>query len=139
MSARRRHGRILLACYLGWGAFAIPWLLGCGEPNGKIRVVGEVRFAGAEVAEGTIRFVDLLTGDAEETVIRSGRYTVKLSSGDKRVEIRSFAIVGQEPSGMPGGGQIARREQVLPEKFNTASTITRKIDGSTKTVNFELQ
>lgn len=122
----------------------VGWLSGCGGSTAgpaRATVAGRVTFKGEPVAQGQIRFTPD-QGPFAQAEIRNGKYQVDYKGGvpvgSARVEIDSYAPIGPEIVEQDGT-RSKQLLQVLPKKFNTASTlraeITTKPQGD---LNFDL-
>ena len=124
---------------------AVILLLGCTgapKPNiaAKVDVAGSVQFDGKPMseAEGEISFS--IVGQAPVILpIKNGKFEGKGPVGDARVEVRAWRK--GEPvmmDGKPVGDPV--RENYIPAKFNTESTMTAKIGASgAKDLKFEVE
>jgi hypothetical protein len=105
--------------------FAVWPLVGCGsgEPS-AYRVTGIVTWQGAPVPEGDIVFSpEDGKGAPQAGKIAAGRYEVRATAGKKRVEI--FAT--REGSQADPVMNAKPREQFIPARFNTQSTLTTDV------------
>ena len=131
-----RHGCVLHGIL---GATLVFVLSGCGGKSGIDRVVlsGEVTYSGQPVLYGEIRFVPTkeTTAPLTVTLIKQGRYDTSPSKGvpvgSHIVEIKGYpadyAKVRPGPFAPPPN-------QLLPEKYNTKSTLTLELPaGSSST------
>lgn len=113
-------------------AFAIMvcCMVGCGSRVKTVRAWGEVRWRDKPVEEGVIVFfpIDGTAGPSTGGGIKEGRYDVSQAKGPRaggtyRVEITA---VGPERRYSPSPGSpetVPVRDQQLPPRFNTASTL----------------
>lgn len=124
---------------------------GCGSRNKTVRAWGEVHWQGKPVDEGVIVFfpIEGTAGPSTGGSIAAGRYDVPAAKGLRaggtyRVQITA---AGKEkfydPNATPtvSSTLIPVREQVLPEKFNTASTLRATVapDAGVHRQDFMLQ
>lgn len=129
----------LLACLA-----ALP-LAGCRESTGlqKVIVSGSVKYDGQPISNGEIRFfpIEGTQGPVSGSPIVNGTYEAKYRDGvpvgKHRVEIMAYrSQKGSVPE------EIAREggptEQYLPARFNTDSELTRSVEASTKSLDFDL-
>lgn len=123
---------IRLACMIVFLGVA-----GCGSQVKTVRAWGEVRWQGKPVEDGVIVFfpVDGTAGPSTGGSIAAGRYDVPQAKGPRadgtyRVEITAS---GKERLYNPNASPTASftavpvREQLLPPRFNTASTLRAEI------------
>jgi len=112
-------------------------LAGCG--GHKVHVWGEVSYDGKPVASGTIEFVpvDGTRGPSTGGMIVDGRYDVPakvgpLPGGVYQVEIRAMRPTGETmPDPMnPNGPPIERKENYIPDVYNTRTTLKVTISSS---------
>lgn len=110
---------------------------GCGSRHDTVRAWGDVRWQGKPVEEGVIVFfpIEGTAGPSTGGSIVAGRYDVPAvnglcTGGTYRVEITAAGTERlYDPSAAPTASSIpvTVREQVLPLKFNTASTLRAEI------------
>ncbi|WP_254512140.1 hypothetical protein [Anatilimnocola floriformis] len=115
---------------------------GCSS-NVRQAVTGNVTLAGEPVNGGSILFLPLAEGGSKgaEDIVE-GKYAVPsqrgLLPGKYRVEIRWSKPTGKQvPSGDPGM-MMDERTEVVPAKFNSASTLTAEITSDGKKQDFLL-
>ena len=131
----REYSRALLL-RLGCVILAVA-AAGCGSKPKTVQAWGEVRWQGTPVEEGVIVFfpIDGTAGPSTGGTIAAGRYDVPRAKGPRaggtyRVEITA---AGKErlydPSATPTASStpIPVRDQLLPPRFNTASTLRAEI------------
>lgn len=110
---------------------------GCGSKPKTVQAWGEVRWQGKPIEEGVIVFfpIEGTAGPSTGGGIKAGRYDVPEAKGPRaggtyRVEITA---AGKErlydPSATPKASSTAVtvRDQLLPPRFNTASTLRAEI------------
>lgn len=137
---RSRSG--LLAVPFGVAMAAVVLVCGCGRggiPRGGIE--GKVSFDGTPVEQGTISFIPTegTKGPATYATIANGRYAIAAKDhgpivGKHRVKIEAFRDMGQKH---PEKG-VPLLEQVIPDKFNTATTLVVEITEGRNTRDFDL-
>jgi hypothetical protein len=122
MRWERRDPR-LICCGLVWWAGLLA--LGCGEAGPKTYAVsGTVTLDGRPLEEGDIYFYPLdpnLSADAGK--IKGGRFAFRAKAGHIRVEIQAHRVVPGKKTPMGG----PEREQFLPARYNTESTLAREV------------
>ena len=124
---------------------------GCGSKPKTVQAWGEVRWQGKPIEEGVIVFfpIEGTAGPSTGGGIKAGRYDVPEAKGPRaggtyRVEITA---AGKErlydPSATPKASSTAVtvRDQLLPPRFNTASTLRAEIapDSDSHHQDFTLQ
>ena len=138
--------RVLLGCA------CIGLLGGCGGASGpeKVTLSGKVTYQGKPLEDGDISFrpVPGTNAPPTSTVIKNGHYTAgdraAIASGTFNVQINGYkkregAVKDSAGIERPG---VDNREQILPEKFNTKSTIEQVtiVKGkSSQTKDFDLK
>ena len=139
----RQFGQILATCSATGSTMLLVMVLvaaGCSE-NSAARVSGEVTLDDQPLENGAISFVPADgKGPSSEGVIVGGRYTVEVTPGSKRVEIRGFKSLGKRPydAADPNSPLVEIHEPIVPEKYNVASSLQMNIDGSQGDANFAL-
>jgi hypothetical protein len=120
--------------------------VGCGGGDGlsKVLVSGSVTYDGKAVEKGQIRFVpqDGTTGPITIASVDGGRYTTESSGGvpvgAHRVEIKGYDA--HEYQTAPTGPGSPPVKQLLPDKYNRASTLTAELTKeSGETLDFALE
>jgi len=110
---------------------------GCIGDSGQQAIVsGKVTYQGEPVSQGSIRFVPLggTKGPSSGAVIQDGVYEAKARGGvplgEHRVEIKATRPTGEEKPEATKHLDIFPDpvEQYLPEKYNTKSEITLKVE-----------
>lgn len=124
-------GFILLLC-----------LSGCGRRDGLTEITGAVTYDGQPVQKGTI---SLLPADGQgptaAAIIANGKYSVKIAPGTKKVKIEGFKVTGQEryKPNDPTSPMVDIQVQILPERYNAKSELTRDIASGAGTLDFALE
>jgi hypothetical protein len=114
---------------------------GCGG-SGPMEITGTVTFAGQPVENGAIEFEPSDgKGPLAAGVIKDGRYTLQVMPGPKRVRIEGFKVIGrrQFTPGNPASPMVDITEPIVPERFNTKTTLTHEITRGTSTCDFDLK
>ncbi|HEY0982453.1 MULTISPECIES: hypothetical protein [unclassified Schlesneria] len=121
-----------------FGVVAMAGLSGCGEAGlERIGMHGMVTYNGEPIEDGEISFQPVEGTKAPPTsaIITEGRYQLPakwaLVPGTYQVAVVSYRVALDDK--LPGGaldrpppsGGIEVKDQLLPEKFNTKSTIER--------------
>jgi len=102
----------------------------CGCGSKFTEVTGKVALTGIPVSQGVITFMPAEgRGPTAAEKIKEGQYSVRILPGRYKVQIRGFRKVGEERAnkGDPGSPMKDILEQVVPERFNVASTLTCEI------------
>lgn len=121
-------------------------LSGCGDPQNRQEISGEVKLKGKPVEDGIINFEPLdgqETGDGAQIVM--GKYRIPREKGlsPGKYQVRIYAGDGRSGAGdaspdSPFAGQKAGQERV-PPKYNTKSEIVKEItQNGPNTFNFDI-
>lgn len=114
-------------------------LAGCGG-SGKSAISGLIEYDGKPLAKGLIRFVPADgVGPTAEAMIDAGRYTVEVANGKKKVSIAGMEEIGFTLPGGPSGPKVPEYKEVVPAKYNTATTLTYEVTGPTTDADFNLE
>lgn len=122
----------LLPCLLA--AFS-----GCGG-NDLATVRGQVTLDGKPIESGLITFLPVDgKGASGGAKIVNGQYETQLDPGEKTVSILAERVTETHQS-KPGdpAGTIEIKQQYLPAKYNTATTLKATITPGKATVDFKL-
>ncbi|QDU31857.1 hypothetical protein ETAA8_70180 [Anatilimnocola aggregata] len=116
-------------------------LLGCGG-SGQKAIRGEVSLDGEPVDGGSIMFVPAAAGKSGSAAIVAGKYSVPaeddLLPGTYRVEIVWNKPTGKQIPANDPGMLTDERLQVIPDKYNTQSTLSVEITPGENEHNFLL-
>lgn len=109
------------------GTKCLVLLVICGcQRSSDVLVEGTVTYDGQPVEMGSISFVPSVAKEQTQgAAITNGNFTALIRPGSKRVEIRASRPLKpdpRDPPNMPPG-----REDFIPAKFNSASTLTAEI------------
>ena len=98
---------------------------GCAKGPRVHTVRGTVSLDGAAVSEGDITFIpaDPALGPTQGK-IKDGRFEFLAVEGQNRVEISASKV---RPGGARGAGGEPVPEEYIPERYNTASTLTADV------------
>ena len=127
-------------CVFTLFAASVLILGGCGGGGPETHpVLGTVTFDGDPVTNGEIVFRDAAgASKSYGGPITDGKYSFDSSPGNKNVEISAMREVpGQMDTESNPGESVPMMEQYIPEKYNTATTLTAEVSGSGET-NFDL-
>jgi hypothetical protein len=128
---------------------ALPGLLlgltaGCGKDSSFGDVRGEVTFEGKPLKEGVVRFVpvDGNTPTASALIVE-GKFAERVPVATHRVEISSPKL----PRGVNSAKELKRGtvdegaalEEMIPERYNSRSTLTKDIRPGVNELRFDLQ
>jgi hypothetical protein len=125
-------------------ALSLAALVGCGGGGTKrASVEGTVTYDGKPIDNGSITFVPDGGGDRPKAggSIKDGKYSIGAGEGGPvpgkyKVEITWDKSVGKKLDPDIQGG--ANTKQVLPDKFNKATTLTAEVKSGTNTIDFPL-
>lgn len=115
-------------------------LVGCG--GSSARVEGTISYDGKPVEEGAITFVPS-DGKAQKVSTRffQGRYAIDgthgLTPGKYKVELNALVRTGKKIT-TGDGPPIDEVKDILPAKYNSATTLSADLTGGANTKNFEL-
>lgn len=100
---------------------------------------GTVMYDGKPVKQGTITLLPPDgKGPTAAAIITDGGYSTKVALGPKQVKIEGFEVKGTRR--YPGSMMMCEdREQILPERYNTKTELSRDITSSVHTYDFTLQ
>jgi hypothetical protein len=123
-----------------WLFLALTLFCGCGgSPFSDVS--GNVSFDGQPVNKGSISFLPADgRGPTAAAVIEQGRFSVRVLPGEFKVQICSYRKIGERHAseGDPASPIIDIDQQTLPDRFNTATTLTREIKAGRQQVDFPL-
>ena len=112
---------------------------GCGARYSDIE--GKVAFAGKPVNIGTISFLPADgRGPTAAAKIVDGNYSVRVPPGNYKVQISGYRKAGQRHAseGDPNSPMMDILEPIVPERYNTASTLVREIKPGERQIDFLL-
>ena len=125
----------LLAC-----AAIFTSLAGCGSQGGRQPVTGAVSYQGKPLNGAMVAFIvadDSLgrpAGQVAGAVIKDGRFTIPaeqgLEPGVYRVSISAPGGPAVQTPEEKKAGASARATELLPEKYNQATTLTAEVKAS---------
>lgn len=112
------------AAFLLTIALLLAGVVGCGRAGPKTyAVAGVVTLDGKPLPEGLISFRTVENGSIETMNIKNGQFHGVARDGERRVEIYVMEMKKQEIGGM----QASFKRNVLPARYNTATTLTAKV------------
>jgi hypothetical protein len=116
---------------------------GSGQP--RAAVSGTISVGGVPLEDGTISFrpTDGNPGSTAGGIVKDGQYSIPQSDGPvpgkNRVEIYGSRKTGKKkPNPVYGGQLMDEIVPVVPEQFNTHSTLKRELKAGKNVLNFEL-
>lgn len=115
-------------------------LTGCGGSGGPATytVSGTVTLDGAPVPTGKIAFRDPEGAVASAGGdITDGQFTIKSQPGRKQVEITAHRETGEFDESNPGE-KIPLREQYIPARYNSETTLEEEVQAGSNQFTFEL-
>ncbi|VTS06649.1 hypothetical protein [Tuwongella immobilis] len=125
-------------------------LCGCGDSGGGIAVRGKVTFDGKPVEDGVILFIPEGASNSGAdsyrpkvgTQILNGEYAMEADRGPQTGTYQ-VSITWEQKTGrkIPSGDLIPKEEtkQILPERYNTKTTLKATISLSDNVHNFDLK
>lgn len=120
-------GRLLSVLLVSTSIF----MVGCGgQPAGPVtyKVAGTVTFDSAPVNGGEIIIRSQDGKHAASSIITDGKFELKATEGPKVVEVTALRDVPGKFREENPGEKIPVREQFIPAKYNTKTTLTAKIE-----------
>lgn len=122
---------------------ALPLLVGCGGTESgpdSVLLSGKVTLDDQPVEEGDIYFRAKDGGNSYAGKIVGGKYELKTTPGDKRVEITAYQDVPGEFREDNPGEKTPVRKMMIPKQYNTETTLEISIPADSKKAeeNFEL-
>lgn len=133
--------RIFMLYRISPAAFlAIMFVIGCAPEGPKTGTVkGKVTLDGKSLDTGKIVFDEGPSVPVAELDIKNGEYSGTVTAGKKTVRINSFKK-GVAPKDMSGPAyENVVGENLIPSKFNTASTETREVKQGSNEFTFDLK
>lgn len=111
--------------------------VGCG-PSGPrtYPVEGTISFDGQPIEEGYVTFAPQQRGETPVAgPIKAGKYALRVTEGDKRIEVQASQFVGPENPIMG----LRAKEQYIPDRYNVESELKATVtaDGENE-FDFEL-
>ena len=120
---------------------ALTMFLGCGGSK-FTEVSGNVTFDGQPVNKGSISFLPAEgRGPTAAAVIEQGRFSTRVATGRFKVQILAYRKIGERHAneGDPSTPMVDINEQILPEQYNSETTLTCEIKPGRQKVDFPLQ
>ena len=119
---------------------AVVFCCGCGSNTNA--VTGTVKLAGKPLEKGTISFQPA-DGDgptAAEKIV-NGQYAVRVRPGQYKVQILGYRKTGERHvnPGDPNSPMTDTLEQIVPERDNTATTLTCDVRRGNQEADFPLE
>jgi hypothetical protein len=119
--------------------FAVLLCTGCRSKDLEIK--GKVTLAGKPINLGTISFQPAEGhGPTAAEKVADGQFSVRIMPGKYNVQITGFRKVGQQHANVsdPNSPMKDILEPIVPNRYNTASTLTREIKPGEQQVDFLL-
>lgn len=117
-------------------------VVGCGGRTASLS--GKASFNGKPIEKGAIR-LDPISGtesDPAAAPIANGQYTIAasegLTAGEYRVMISASQDTGKKRLDRESGQQVPIIQQIIPEKYNTSSELTVKLEAGENSKDFDL-
>lgn len=96
---------------------------GCAKPGPKLfPVSGNVTLDGQPLAEGTVYFKTIATGDVNSLPVKDGKFAGQAVEGTRRVEVVAFRMI---PVLGEMGGEV--QESLIARRFNQDSQLTAEV------------
>ena len=114
---------------------------GCSE-NGLVEVAGQVTLDDKPLEKGTISFMPADgKGPSAAAIIEQGAYSVEVAPGEKKVEILGYKSTGKRryDENDPSSPMIDINKQILPERFNTKTELTREVTPAARQHDFAVK
>ena len=120
-------------------------LAGCDDSaSNRATVFGTVELDGQPLESGSIGFfpVEGATGPTAGATIKAGEYRIESAKGatigKNRVEIHGMRKTKTIPDLYGRKTQIQQYEEIVPEKYHSASTLTREVAPGENRLDFEI-
>ncbi len=114
-------------------------VVGCGPRDGLTDVQGTVTFNKTPIANGTIKFEpENGEGPSAEEKIMDGKFQARVAPGVKKVIIYGYKKIGEHHVTGPDSPLIDDLEQVIPAKFNDATTLRETITVGQAPLTYDL-
>ncbi len=96
---------------------------GCAKPGPKMYPVsGNVTLDGQPLAEGTVYFKTVATGEVNTLPVKDGKFAGSAAEGPRRVEVVAYRLI---PVAGQMGGEV--QESLIAKQFNLNSTLTAEV------------
>ncbi len=114
-------------------------LAGCG--SGLATVTGEVKVDDKAVEKGVISYVPADGPGAPATAnIENGRYEIRTTPGNKKVQISVPVVTSKRPgSSAPGAPMIEITAESLPERYHSKTELSFEVKPGTNTKDWSLK
>lgn len=126
---------LLAACVISF--------IGCGgggKPGPKLyHVAGTVNFSGEPLKEGDLVVRSVDGKHAGGSTIKNGKFQFDTTAGESIVEIKAMRDVPGEFREENPGEKVPVKEQFIPAKYNTESTLKIEVKGEIKDQKFDLE
>jgi hypothetical protein len=131
------HWRAFLILLLGAAGAVLPG--GCGPASSSVS--GEVTVDGQPLGTGVIAYVSAEgTGPPATALVQTGKYELRTTPGNKRVQISWPAVVGQRKAyDGPDAPLLDISEERLPPRYNSGTELTFEVKAGSNTKDWVLQ
>jgi hypothetical protein len=119
--------------WLGCIVLGCAVVAGCGPTDlttkPTVDVNGTVTLDGSPMPEGEVFLVSVADNVREVFPVKDGKFSGKASEGSRKVEVRSYkqAAASKEASDMYGSAAEGSKENFIPAKFNTETTLSADV------------
>ncbi len=123
-------------------AACLPWIIGCGD-GGKpgpqmYHIVGTVSYSGEPLKDANLVARSVDGKHAAGATISNGKFQLDAPAGMTIVEITASREVPGEFREDNPGEKVPVKEQFIPAKYNTESTLKLDIKPDVKDAKFDL-
>src|SRR5260370_41190549 len=117
-------------------------MTGCGAPS-RAGVQGNVTLDGAPVDGGKIMFIAAGAMGNAHADIKEGKYELAAGQGHSlgtyRIEIYWYKKTGKKVVGSDPPNLVEEKIQLIPEKYNTKSSVKEEIKPGMNIFNYDLK
>lgn len=122
------------------GLVGLALIFGCGDDKSSVK--GSVTFDSQPVASGTITFVKS-DGELvrEGAIIKDGAFQAQVPAGNYKIELNAQKVVGKRKQKSFDGKdeEVEITEELFPERYNTKSELTTKVERGSNTVKLDIK
>ncbi len=123
-------------------AACLPWIIGCGgggKPGPRTyHIVGTASYSGEPLKEANLVVRSVDGKHAAGATISNGKFQLDAPAGMMIVEITASREVPGEFREDNPGEKVPVKEQFIPAKYNTESTLKLEIKPDVKDAKFDL-
>ncbi len=112
---------------------------GCGGSGGNVS--GTVTLGGQPLKEGTVSFTPANgQGQTVSAPIKDGTFSAGLPAGDYKVQFSAPRPTGKKTKmyNTPDSPEVEEMAELIPDKYNTRSTLTLTVKGGSQKETFAL-